>query len=127
MNVIERWHDYVERGDPVLLEALIAEEAVFQSPAVHSPQVGKAITLKYLRAAMVVLNNESFRYLGEWVGPESAVLEFEAEVDGLTVNGVDMIWWNEAGQITRFKVMVRPLKALNALVARMAAELMRAG
>jgi len=125
MNVIARWHDYVERRDPALLDALIAEECVFQSPAVHSPQEGKAVTLKYLRAAMVVLNGPSFRYLGEWTGADSAVLEFEAEVDGLIVNGVDMIWWNEAGQITRFKVMVRPLKALNALVARMAAELTR--
>lgn len=127
MDVIARWHEHVERGDPALLDALIAEDAVFQSPAVHSPQVGKAITLKYLRAAMVVLNNPSFRYLGEWTGEGSAVLEFETEMDGLIVNGVDMIWWNEAGQITRFKVMVRPLKALNALVARMAAELQRAG
>lgn len=127
MNLIERWHEHVEKGDPALLDALIAEDCVFQSPAVHSPQVGKAITLRYLRAAMVVLNNESFRYLGQWVGPESAVLEFEAEVDGLIVNGVDMIWWDESGKITRFKVMVRPLKALNALVARMAAELGRAG
>ena len=127
MNVIEPWHDYVERGDPALLDALIADDCVFQSPAVHSPQVGKAITRKYLRAATVVLNGPSFRYLDEWVCADKAVLEFEAEVDGLTVNGVDMIWWNEAGQITRFKVMVRPLKALNALVARMAAELQRVG
>lgn len=126
MNVIERWHDYVERGDPALLDDLIAEECVFQSPAVHSPQVGKAITLKYLRAAMTVLNNPTFRYLDEWVLGDKAVLEFEAEVDGLIVNGVDMIWWNEAGQIIRFTVMVRPLKALNGLVARMAAELQRA-
>ena len=125
MDVIARWHEHVAQGDPALLDALIAEDCVFQSPAVHSPQVGKAITLKYLRAAMTVLNNPTFRYLGEWVGADSAVLEFEAEVDGLTVNGVDMIWWNEAGQIIRFKVMVRPLKALNALVVRMAAELTR--
>jgi len=123
MNVIARWHEYVERGDPALLDALIAEDCVFQSPAVHSPQPGKAITLKYLRAAMAVLNGPSFRYLDEWVRADKAVLEFEAEVDGLIVNGVDMIWWNEARQIIRFKVMVRPLKALNALVARMAAEL----
>ena len=125
MDVIARWHEHVKRGDPALLDALIAGDCVFQSPAVHSPQVGKAVTLRYLRAAMAVLNNPTFRYLGEWVGADSAVLEFEAEVDGLTVNGVDMIWWNEAGQITRFKVMVRPLKALNALVARMAAALSR--
>jgi ketosteroid isomerase-like protein len=127
MTVIEQWHDYVERGDPALLDAMIAEDCVFQSPAVHSPQAGKAITLKYLRAAMVVLNGPSFRYLDEWVLADKAVLEFETELDGLIVNGVDMIWWNEAGQITRFKVMVRPLKALNALVARMAMELSRAG
>jgi ketosteroid isomerase-like protein len=127
MDVIARWHEHVAHGDPAGLDALIADDCVFQSPAVHSPQVGKAITLKYLRAAMAVLNGPSFRYLDEWVGADSAVLEFEAEVDGLTVNGVDMIWWNEAGQITRFKVMVRPLKALNALVARMAAELQRGG
>ena len=127
MDVIARWHEHVAHGDPAVLDALIAEECVFQSPAVHSPQVGKAITLRYLRAAMVVLNGPTFRYLDEWVLADKAVLEFEAEVDGLIVNGVDMIWWNEAGQITRFKVMVRPLKALNALVARMAAELQRAG
>ena len=127
MDVIARWHEHVAQGDPALLDALIAEDCVFQSPAVHSQQVGKAITLRYLRAAMTVLNNPTFRYLDEWVGADSAVLEFEAEVDGLFVNGVDMIWWSEAGQIIRFKVIVRPLKALNALVARMAAELQRAG
>lgn len=125
MSVIARWHEHVERGDPALLDELIAEDCVFQSPAVHSPQAGKAITLKYLRAAMAVLNGPGFRYLDQWVLADKAVLEFEAQVDGLVVNGVDMIWWNEAGQITRFKVMVRPLKALNALVARMAAELQR--
>jgi len=127
MDVITRWHDYVERRDPSLLDALIAEGAVFQSPAVHRPQEGKTVTIKYLRAAMTVLGTDSFRYLGEWIGETSAVLEFEAEVDGLTVNGVDMIWWDEAGRITRFKVMVRPLRALNAVIERMRAELMQAG
>ncbi|HTU11798.1 MAG TPA: nuclear transport factor 2 family protein [Allosphingosinicella sp.] len=127
MNVIAQWHEVVARKDPALLAALLADDVVFQSPAVHSPQEGKAITLKYLGAALVVLNNESFRYLDEWVLADKAVLEFESEVDGLIVNGVDMIWWDESGRITRFKVMVRPLKALNALVALMAAELTRAG
>ncbi len=127
MDVIARWHDYVERREPALLEALIAEGAVFQSPAVHAPQEGKAVTIKYLTAAMIVLGTDSFRYLGEWIGETSAVLEFEAGVDGLIVNGVDMIWWDEAGRITRFKVMVRPLKALHAVIERMRAELMQAG
>jgi len=127
MDAIARWHDYVERRDPALLEALIADGAVFQSPAVHKPQEGKAVTIKYLSAAMTVLGTESFRYLEEWIGETSAVLEFEAEVHGLTVNGVDMIWWDGAGRITRFKVMVPPLRALHAVIERMRAELMRAG
>jgi hypothetical protein len=127
MDAIARWHEVVENADPAMLEALIADDAVFLSPAVHSPQQGKAIVIKYLTAAMAVLNSGAFRYLGEWRGERTAVLEFEAEVDGLVVNGVDMIWWDEAGRITRFKVMLRPFKALNAVIARMAAELMRAG
>ena len=126
MDVIARWHEHVAQGDPALLDALIAEDCVFQSPAVHSPQVGKAITLKYLRAALVVLNRPGFRYLDQWVLADKAVLEFEAEVDELTVNGVDMIWWNEAGQITRFKVMVRPLKAINLLHRLMGEQLAKA-
>jgi ketosteroid isomerase-like protein len=123
MDAIAQWHEVVESGDPALLDALIADDAVFHSPAVHSPQQGKAITIKYLTAAMRVLNNGTFRYLGEWRGGNKAVLEFVTELDGLTVNGVDMIWWNESGRIIGFKVMVRPFKALNAVIARMAAEL----
>lgn len=123
MDVIARWHDYVKAGDPALLDALLAEEAEFISPARHVVLQGKAEAGKYLRAAMVVLNGRAFRYLNEWRGDRSAILEFEAEVDGLIVNGVDMIWWDESGKITRFKVMIRPLRALNAVVARMAAEL----
>jgi hypothetical protein len=125
VDPIASWHDYVRVRDPALLDALVAEEAVFRSPAVHSPQVGKAATVTYLRAAMEVLGNESFRYLNEWRGERSAVLEFEAEIDGLTANGVDIIHWDEGGRIILFKVMVRPLKVLNRLVEKMAAELSR--
>jgi hypothetical protein len=96
---------------------------VFFSPVVHAPQEGRDRVLMYLRGALLVLNNGSFRYVGEWAGADSAVLEFEAVVDGKTVNGVDMIWWNEAGLITRFKVMVRPLRGMEVLRAAMAALL----
>jgi hypothetical protein len=85
--------------------------------------VGKAITHAYLAAALTVLNNRSFRYLGEWFGEDSAVLEFETEIEGIRMNGVDMIWWNAEGRITRFKVMVRPLKAINLLHQLMARAL----
>lgn len=117
---VHGWHAYVQSRDPADLSALIADDCVFESPVVHSPQNGKAITEKYLLSALQVLNNETFEYLGEWRAERSAVLEFGCVIDGIRINGVDMIWWNEAGQITRFKVMVRPLKAIQAVQQRMA-------
>jgi hypothetical protein len=122
---VHLWHAYVDSRDPADLSAIIAEECVFESPVVHSPQVGKAITEKYLLSALQVLNNDSFRYEGEWRAERSAVLEFACEIDGIRINGVDMIWWNEAGLITRFKVMVRPLKAINMLHQKMGEMLMK--
>lgn len=123
MDPIARWHAVVEARDLRALEHLIAEDAVFESPVVHTPQVGKAITVKYLAGALQVLNNETFRYAGEWRAERSAVLEFACEIEGIAVNGVDIISWNEAGKINRFKVMIRPLKAIN-LVHRLMGELL---
>lgn len=120
---VGRWHAYVAARDPALLDALIADECVFTSPAVHTPQAGKAITVKYLAAALRVLGVDAFRYTGEWRSERSAVLEFETEVDGLAVNGVDIMSWDGAGKITSFKVMVRPIKGLMKVVERMGAEL----
>jgi hypothetical protein len=93
---------------------------------VHTPQVGKAITKKYLAAAFHVFFNDSFRYVRELTLAEGAVLEFEVVLDGISVNGVDMIKWNSAGQITEFKVMLRPLKAVNLIHQKMAAMLQAA-
>lgn len=112
---IENWHKAMKARDPKALDTLLADEVVFQSPVVHTPQVGKDITKLYLSAAMHVLGNDEFRYVGEWFGPTSGVLEFETTIDGIKINGIDMIGWNDAGQITSFKVMVRPLKAINKL------------
>lgn len=123
-TVMDRWHAVVTSRDPAALNALLAPEAVFESPVVHTPQVGREITAKYLLSAFQVLNNDSFHYLGRWDADGSAVLEFATEIDGIRINGVDMIWWNAAGQITRFKVMVRPLKAINLLHQKMGAMLM---
>jgi SnoaL-like domain len=117
---IETWHRIVENRDIDGLDALLAEDAVFHSPVVHTPQVGKAITKKYLAAAFQVFFNESFRYVRELQGARDAVLEFEVELDEITVNGVDMIKWNDAGKITEFKVMLRPLKAVNLIHQKMA-------
>jgi ketosteroid isomerase-like protein len=120
---IEMWHRLVEKRDTQGLDALLADEAVFHSPVVHTPQVGKAITKKYLAAAFHVFFNESFRYVRELQGDRDAILEFEVNLDGITVNGVDMIKWNEAGKITEFKVMLRPLKAVNLIHQKMAEAL----
>lgn len=120
---IARWYALAEARDPSALEALVADDAVFQSPAVHAPQAGKPLVMAYLSAAIAVLGNETFRYLSEWRGERSAVLEFECTLDGYQVNGVDIVRWNEEGRITHFKVMVRPLKGLQALVARMVEQL----
>ena len=121
---IEIWHRLVETHDARGLDALLADEVVFHSPVVHTPQVGKAITAKYLSAAFQVFFNESFRYVRELKGDRDAILEFEVKIEGITVNGVDMIKWNDAGKITEFKVMLRPLKAVNLIHQKMTATLL---
>lgn len=124
--VIERWHRVVASHAASGLDALLADDATFLSPIVHAPQVGKALTAGYLRAAMQILDNASFRYVNEWYGERSAVLEFETVIDGITIQGVDIIHWNAEDRIVRFKVMVRPLKAINLLHQLMARALQSA-
>lgn len=123
IDTLAAWHDLVRRRSAEGLDALLDDEVVFHSPVVHTPQVGKAVTMMYLTAALQVLANDSFTYVREVVGPRDAVLEFRVEIDGIVVNGVDMIRWNDAGRIVDFKVMVRPLKAINLLHAQMRAML----
>lgn len=119
------WHAFIESRDPAVLSAALHEDAVLDSPVVHTPQRGRPIVMMYLMGAAMTLGNDSFRYVGEWRAERSAILEFATEVDGIHINGVDMIWWDEAGLITRFKVMVRPLKAINLLHAKMGELLAR--
>ncbi|MGD9631189.1 MAG: nuclear transport factor 2 family protein [Pyrinomonadaceae bacterium] len=124
--IIENWHNIVLTRDASGLGELLADDVVFYSPVVHTPQVGKAITSVYLSAAVQVFGNGSFRYVREIIGESDAVLEFETEIDGVTVNGVDMIKWNADGKITEFKVMIRPLKAVNVIHQKMGEMLQRA-
>ena len=124
---VEAWHRIAEARDPRGLAELLADDVVFVSPVVHTPQRGRLLTRMYLTAAMHVLGNASFRYVREVVGAGDAVLEFEAEVDGITVNGVDMIRWDAQGRIVDFKVMVRPAKAMALLQQKMAELLAQAG
>lgn len=126
-RALARWHAVLESRDPAGLVDLIAEEAVFSSPIVHTPQRGKALTVLYLTAAFHVLVPHDFRYVREIVGEHDAALEFTAEIDGIHVNGVDLIHWNAAGLIDDFKVMVRPLKAIQLLHRLMGERLAAAG
>ena len=126
-SALETWHRLVKTADAAGLPALLADDVVFHSPVVHTPQRGKAITAKYLTAALHVLNNDKFTYLREIVGERDAMLEFATELDGIQVNGVDIIRWNDAGRIVDFKVMVRPLKAIDMLHRTMASMLQKLG
>jgi hypothetical protein len=126
IDTITTWHRLVKEHDADGLDALLDEEAVFHSPVVHRPQVGKSITKRYLAAAFQVFFNESFHYVRELRAERDAVLEFELELDGISINGVDMIKWNDAGKIIEFKVMLRPLKAVNLIHQKMAAVLQAA-
>ena len=120
---IRRWHALIESRSSAGLDALLADSIIFESPAVHTPQVGRQRALAYLGAAMKVLCTAQFRYVDQWFGADSAVLEFETKVGGLKVDGIDIIRWDTSGRFTHFKVMVRPLKALNAVIGDMAAAL----
>ena len=121
--VIARWIDVIDNGRTDGLEALLAQDAVFYSPAVFTPQQGRATTLAYLTAAVKLFGDSNFAYVGQWFADRSAVLEFVADIDGIHVNGVDVIHWNDHDEIVEFKVMLRPLKALQAVIPAMAALL----
>jgi hypothetical protein len=117
---LERWHELVRTRNVRGLNDLLDDHCVFHSPVVHTPQAGKAAAFQYLAAAFEVFFNPSFRYVREVAGGHDAVLEFELTMDGVYVNGVDMIRWNDAGRITDFKVMIRPLRAIDVVRQKMA-------
>lgn len=139
---LEAWHRVVRDMSAEALDEILAEDVVFHSPVVHTPQVGKDLTRLYLMAAFNVFPGDgpgtgagagaaeadaaaaskpkgSFEYVREVAGDHDAVLEFRTEIDGIVVNGVDMIRWNDEGKIVDFKVMVRPLKAIQKVHAQM--------
>jgi hypothetical protein len=121
---LDRWHNYIlSSHDKQALWDMLHPDVVFESPVVHTPQRGRDVTFKYLASADKVLGGPGFRYVGEWLNEASAILEFTNEINGIKVNGIDMISFDSDGLITHFKVMVRPLKAVNMLHQMMAAQL----
>lgn len=124
---LEHWHEVISGGSTIeALTDILHEDVVFHSPVVHTPQKGRAITTAYLSAAGKTLGNDSFEYLREVVSGQSAVLEFQTEMEGIQVNGVDIITFDKDGKITDFKVMVRPLQAVNKVWEMMGAQLKKA-
>lgn len=117
---IERWYDFMRSGRTELLDSLLADEVVFYSPAVHAPKHGRSTVKTFLVAAEQLFTGTDFRYVAEWSERSSAVLEFAVEIDGMQIEGVDVVHWNIDGQITSFKVLVRPFKALQTVSRRMA-------
>ena len=120
---IDLWHSVFADRNLDILGDLIADDCTFHSPVVHTPQEGKDITIFYLSAAAQVLLESKFEYVREVIGEHDAMLEFTAEIDGVHLNGIDMIHWNADDRIDDFKVMVRPLKAVNLLHRMMGAML----
>ena len=132
MHAVEKWYEVIKSDNPDKYDEILAEDCVFYSPVVYTPQKGRELTKMYLMAAGGVFGGEDspkeildetspskFRYIKEIIGENSAVLEFESEIDGIYVNGIDLISWNEENKITEFKVIVRPLQAVNELHQQM--------
>ena len=126
MHPIKKWHELVETGNKDIYDEILAEDVVFYSPVVHTPQKGKEITKIYLSAAGNVFGDSkkesspkesfsNFKYTKEIIGENNACLEFENIIDGIHINGVDLITWNKDKLITEFRVLVRPLQAVNML------------
>ena len=122
---LKTWHQIIFNQNKAKLAEILAEDVVFHSPIVHTPQIGKQITFMYLSAAFEVLFNDTFKYVREVTNETETLLEFEVNVDGILVNGIDMISWNDEGKIISFKVMLRPLKAVNLIHQKMGELLMK--
>ena len=124
-QTIKHWHTLIEKNQLELLNLLLAKDAVFHSPVLHTPQKGKALTTMYLTAAMKVFEKSGFEYKKEIMQGNHAALEFEAEIDGVIINGVDIITCNDKSQVTEFKVMLRPAQGLQKMQEKMLELLQR--
>jgi len=122
---LAKWHEIVKTKNVALLSEILDDNVVFHSPVVHAPQKGKKITALYLSAALQVFLAGEFKYLREVINETETFLEFEVELEGITINGIDMISWNTAGKIVDFKVMIRPIKAINLIHQKMGEILMK--
>ena len=122
-NFLDKWYQVYRSDEPELLEEILDESVIFSSPVVFKPIEGKEMTKLYLMGAGITFNMDKFIYVREVVDGLDSILEFETYIDDILVNGVDMIRWNAEGKIIDFKVMVRPLRAIEALQKKMSESL----
>lgn len=118
---LNKWHEFIATKNTNLLDQLLADDIVFHSPVVFTPQKGKMITKLYLTAAAEVLGskNADFTYVNKVIDKNRCVLEFSALIEGIEINGVDIIEFDKAGKIVDFKVMIRPLQAIHKVNEKM--------
>jgi hypothetical protein len=114
-DTLATWHNIVSSSNIDDLDSLISEDCIFHSPVVHTPQIGKDLTIKYLSAAFKIFTNGTFEYVREVKNNNQAVMEFQLYINDIIINGVDIISWNAEGKIIDFKVMIRPLKAVKTI------------
>ena len=125
MNPIKEWHEIVKSGNTENLSSIIDSACIFYSPVVFTPQKGKELTIKYLSAAALVFGDDSFKYIKEVINEKNACLEFELKLNGIEINGVDLISWNDKNKISEFKVLIRPLKGVQLIHELMGGTLER--
>lgn len=121
---LPRWHELVEKQDLSIFGEIFHDDCVFYSPLVFQPKEGKALTRQFLSAAARMFNEaEHFTYVKEVVDGQSAVLIFHSKIEGIFIEGIDMITWDEHGLITEFKVFIRPMKGIMKVAATMQKQL----
>jgi hypothetical protein len=123
IKMLNNWHTLIKNKAIDQVSTLLADEVTLFSPVIHTPIQGKEMVSMYLTAAFHTFLNGTFNYDREFSGDNSAVLEFSLNMQGIDINGIDMITWNEQGKITEFKVMIRPYKALNMINDQMTSML----
>lgn len=120
---ISSWHKVVKTLDAKLLKSILHKDAIFYSPILFKPQKGRKLVMAYLLSASKMFEETGFHYVKELIGKNEAVLEFNAEIEGIVIDGIDIISWNDEGLITEFKVMIRPLKAIEKVGEKMKTQL----
>ncbi len=122
---LTEWHQVVFEGKLDLLDQMLADDVVFHTPLYLKPRKGRQVTRFILATVIEIFEN--FTYHREIIDGDSWMLEFSADIGGISLKGIDLIRWNEAGQIIDFEVYIRPLNGVQALGDAMYERIKAAG